>query len=381
MTTTTETADVSIAEAHSVTDAVKALHSGSDAAHAFDSPSWQGEHGDGGKASAGHDAGGQAAADAAPHERPSERSARVGDVAGEFASIRVSYPPQNQLVAALDEARHTAVAIRERRAATGQRIPMNVMRTIAQIGVGKTWGAEKLRDLCNPTDPDDDSRPVLLVTLDTSGAQVSLPRGILKELGKRGWNHGNDAALLWTRAIAAMREHGVELLIVDEINRVARRPTIGPVIGGDIMDLLVNGDVGVAFMGTEEALKVFNRCQPLKDRMKAPVVMKALDWLIPEERRTFEDFLAKIDMAIVDRGLATAPAGLAEEAIAKPLWQVCRGRLRPLCLLLEEAVTAMHRQCGGPAVLTVEILAQAIEDHSIPNEVVGYNPFTEEMPA
>lgn len=314
-------------------------------------------------------------------ERPSERSARVGDIAGEFASIRVSYPPQNQLVAALDEARHTALSIRERRAATGQRIPMNVMRTIAHIGVGKTWGAEKLRDLCNPIDPDDNRRPVLLVTLDTSGKQTSLPRGILKELGRRGWNHGNDPDVLWTRAIEAMKEHGVELLIIDEINRVARRPSIGPVIGGDIMDLLLNGDVGVAFMGTQEAMTVFNRCPPLKDRMKAPVVMKALDWLIPQEKTTFTGFLGKMDQALADRALTTALAGLDRESVAKPLWEVCRGRLRPLCLLLEEAVTALHRENGGAGVLTVQILAQAVEDHSIPNEVVTYNPFTEEMPA
>jgi hypothetical protein len=352
---------------------------GMDSVHATDCSEWRGaENGAGDDMP---DAADPATADAPTAERPSERSARVGDIAGIFASIRVSYPPQNLLVAALDEARHTAMSIRERRAATGQRIPMNVMRTIAHMGVGKTWGAEKLRDLCNPVDPEDTSRPVLLVTLDTSGKQTSLPQGILKELKVRGWNHGNDPELLWSRAIDAMRDHGVELLIVDEINRAARRPSIGPVIGGDIMDLLVNGDVGVAFMGTEEALKVFNRCQPLKDRMKAPVVMKALDWLIPQERETFTDFLAKMDQALVDHGLATELAGLGDDPVAKPLWEVCRGRLRPLCLLLEEAVTALHREQSGAGVLTVQILAQAVEDHSIPNEHVEYNPFTEEKPA
>lgn len=375
---TTEAHDFTLGQAFALSDDIKALCAGAPVDAGAASETGQD---DGDQTPSARDANASTAIAEAQPERPSERSARVGDIAGEFASIRVSYPPQNQLVAALDEARHTAVAIRERRAETGKRIPMNVMRTIAQIGVGKTWGAEKLQDLCNPTDPDDRSRPVLLVTLDTSGKQQSLPRGILKELGRRGWNHGNDPEVLWTRAIEAMTEDGVELLIIDEINRVARRPSIGPVIGGDIMDLLVRGDVGVAFMGTEEALTVFNRCPPLKDRMKAPVVMKALDWLIPDEKATFTGFLGRMDEALVERGLTTAPAGLADDAIAKPLWEVCRGRLRPLCLLLEEAVTALHRESGGPGALTALILAQAVEDHSIPNEVVAYNPFTEEMPA
>lgn len=316
---------------------------------------------------------------------PPTRSERVGAAAGDFATIRVSYGPQNLLTNALNEGRLTALSIRERRAATGRRIPMPVMRTIADLGVGKTWAAEKLVERCAPTDPEDRRRPVLLIELDTSGKQISLPRGILKELGKRGWNHGSDPELLWMRAIDALREFGVEIVIFDEINRAARRPTIGPVIGGDIMDLLVKGDVAVAFLGTEEAIKVFNRCPPLKDRMKAPVVMAPLDWLVEDDRATFVDFLGKMDAALVDNRLTDALSGLGDERIAKPLWHVCRGRLRPLCLLLEEAVTALHREDegggDGKRILSVEILAQAVEDLSIPAEVISWNPFTEEMPA
>lgn len=313
-------------------------------------------------------------------ELPSERSARVADVAGEFSTIRVSYGPQNLLVTCLDEARLGALSIRAKRQATGKRIPMPVLRTIAEMGVGKTWAGEKLVERCTPTDLEDRRRPVLLVTLDTDGKQTSLPKGILKELGKRGWNHGNDPAGLWQRAIEAMREFDVQIVIFDEMNRAARRPTIGPVIGGDLADLLVKGDAAVAFLGTEEANKVFDRCPALKDRLKSPVVMKALDWLVDDEKATFIDFLEKMDSELKEHGLTRAPSGLGTEAMAKPLWDVCRGRLRPLCLLLEEAVTALHRANDGTVCLTPEILAQAVEDHSIPNGVVNYNPFTEEKP-
>lgn len=313
-------------------------------------------------------------------ERPSERSARVGDVAGKFSAIRVSFPPQNLLVAALDEARLTALAIRQQREATGKRIPMPVLRTIAEVGVGKTWAAEKLVELCEPTDPEDRRRPVIQITLDTTGKQVSLPRGILRKLGKRGWSHGNDPEVLWDRAIDAMREFQVELVIFDETNRLARRPTIGPVIGGDIMDLLVRGDAAVAFLGSQEANKVFDRCPALKDRMKAPVRMKALDWLVVDEKKYFINFLGKMDTAFKETGLTDTVSRLASESVAKPLWDVCRGRLRPLCLLLEEAITALHRSNDRALVITPNVLAQAVEDHSILNEIVNYNPFTEEKP-
>lgn len=322
-----------------------------------------------------------AAADADAAAAASARSARVADAAGRFATIRVSYGPQNLLVASLDELRMTALSIRENRVSTGRRIPMPAMRTIAELGVGKTWAAEKLVGRCAVTDADDKRRPVLLVELDTSGKQVSLPRGVLRTLSKRGWNIGNDPEVLWTRAIDAMKEFGVEIVIFDEINRAARRPSIGPVIGGDIMDLLVNGDVAVAFLGTEEADKVFDRCPPLKDRMKASAIMKALDWLL-DEKETFITFLSRMDAALAANRLTDGISGIDDERIAKPLWDVSRGRLRPLCLLLEEAVTAIHREGGdGPRILTPYILAQAVEDLSLPAGVVDYNPFTEEKPA
>ena len=151
-------------------------------------------------------------------------------------------------------------------------------------------------------------------------------------------------------------------------------------VEGAMNAVLVKGDAAVAFLGTEEANKVFDRCPALKDRLKSPVVMKALDWLVDDEKATFIDFLEKMDAELKEHGLTRAPSGLGAEAMAKPLWDVCRGRLRPLCLLLEEAVTALHRANDGTVCLTPEILAQAVEDHSIPNGVVNYNPFTEEKP-
>jgi hypothetical protein len=316
--------------------------------------------------------------DAPAVELPSQRSTRVGGIVGDFSTIRVSYAPQNLLVAALDEARNAALAIRERRATTGQRIPMPVLRTIASMGVGKTWAAEKLVALCAPTD-DEAGRSVLLVELDTSGKQTSLPRGILRELGKRGWNHGSDPETLWDRAIDAMREADVQIVIFDEMNNAARRPSIGPVIGGDVMRLLLKGDAAVAFLGTPEADKVFERCPALKDRMKAPVVMRPLEWLL-DDKRIFLNFLHDMDEALADRRLTDGVSEIADEAIAKPLWDVCRGRLRPLCLLLEEAVAALHREGAEPKILSAQVLAQAVHDHSVPAGIVAYNPFTEEAP-
>lgn len=177
----------------------------------------------------------------------------------------------------------------------------------------------------------------------------------------------------------------MEIVIFDEINRAARRPSIGPIIGGDLMQFLVDGDVAVAFLGTADADKLFSRAPALRDRLKSPVVMKALDWEVQAEdgtypeRELFLEFLDNMDRAMAQCGLIERLAGLATDATGKLLWEVCRGRLRPLCLLLEEAVGIVHR-AGGELIIDHGVLAEAVENHSIPNEVITYNPFTGEIP-
>jgi len=323
---------------------------------------------------------------------PSARASRVARAAGAFAAIDVDYGPGDELIAALDETRLTALEIRETRVAGGKPLlPMPVIRTLADLGTGKTTAAAKFCRSVMPTDPGDFRRPAIIATLNTSGDQVSVPGAILEALGKPLSPHVRPVDA-WRKAHAALLDYEVEIVIFDETNNAARRPSIGGVIGGDLMQMLVIGQVGVAFLGTEDTEALFARAKALDDRMKSPVVMKALDWdafenvgqgdseqKIYPEREIFVEFLAAFDDALAERGLIAAKAGLADDHTAKPLWEVCRGRLRPLWLLLEEAVTSLHR-AGGDLVLNHQVLAQAVESHSIPKKIVGYNPFTEEEP-
>jgi hypothetical protein len=312
---------------------------------------------------------------------PSFRGERAAMAVAIFNSIRVEFRPQNALVAGLDAARMQALAIRRQRAATGQNIPMPVLRTIAEMGVGKTIGAETLVTMHKPTDSVDTRRPVLIATIDTTGLQISVPQAILRALGKPNWSYASKPAIAWERAFKAMREHDVQIVIFDEMNRASRRPSMGEVIGGDLLDMLVIGQAAVAFLGTPDANKVFNRVPALKDRMRSPVILKALAWYDnDDEKNAFIDFLQKLGEAMHSRGIVSAPADLHNEDTAHLLWEVCRGRLRPLCLLLEEAVSQIHHD-NIHLVITHEVLAQAVENHSIENEIITYNPFKGERPS
>jgi hypothetical protein len=325
-------------------------------------------------------------------EPPSIRGARAARAIAIFKSIRVPHGPQNALVEALDLARMQALEIRKQRSATRHIIPMPVLRTIAELGVGKTIGAQVLEAMHRRTDT---RRPVIIATLDTTGLQISIPQAILRALGEKNWNYASKPSVAWDRAYKALDKHDVQLVIFDEMNRASRRPSMGEVIGGDLMDMLSIGAAAVAFLGTNDANKVFNRVPALKDRMESPVGMKALDWHEPDEKAAFIDFLGEIDEAMLAHGIVTSKAGLADHVIVDPktaekddghekdtaslLWEVCRGRLRPLCLLLEEAVRLIHYD-NEQLVITHEILDQAVENHSIENEIINYNPFKGERP-
>lgn len=348
-------------------------------------------------------------------EAPSFANARAAAATAKFIAIRIEHDPQEALISGLDGLRLQAVALRAERAATGEELPMPVACTIAELGVGKTIGAQRLERMHRPTDPDDIRRPVIIATLDTTGQPVSVPQSILIALKKKNPTHASKPSTAWERAHKALREHDVELVIFDETNRAARRPTMGGVIGGDLMDMVNVGEAAVAFLGTTEAKKVFNRVPALKDRMKSPVVMKPLEWYDDEERSIFVEFLENMDQAMLDRGLVTELAGLGDyvgktldqaypfgerqggdlsghssgdhgdasvdtKDTSKLLWEVCRGRLRPLCLLLEEAVRLIHFDNDG-LVVTHDVLAQAVENHSRENEIISYNPFLGENPA
>lgn len=335
----------------------------------------------------------------ADKEEPSVCTARAAVATADFNVIRVGYGPQNAFVGGMEGIRLQAVEIRSARIKTGLKIPMPVVRTIAELGVGETIGAERLEAMHIPTDPADGRRPVIIATLDTTGTQISVPQAILKALGKRNWNHAAKPAIAWERAHRALRDHDVQLIVFDEMNRAARRPSMGEVIGGDLMDMLLEGDAAIAFLGTNEANKVFNRVPALKDRMKSPVILKPLEWYDDDEKAIFVEFLKMMDEAMADRGLVSKKAGLDDyvdhgtergsqgsgidnggKDTAKLLWEVCRGRLRPLCLLFEEGIRLIHYD-NEHLVLTHEVLAQAVENHSIENGIIAYNPFLEEKPA
>jgi SpoVK/Ycf46/Vps4 family AAA+-type ATPase len=297
-------------------------------------------------------------------ERPSERSQRVAQARAAFKTIELPYPRQDELVAALDELRQTGIETKG--------LSQGGVRLIAQTGSGKTRGARRFQRYVeglgnhNPGD-----RPVVIATNDGSGTTRSVPSSILKALEEPRPNVGTDR-ILWERAIDALKHANTELLVIDEFNRAARRPTISGAIAMDLRDLMDAGIVPIAFLATEDAKDIFLRSPDLSGRLDAPVTMEPLDWLVEEDRDIFTDFLRDLDEAMVERQILERSSGLAERDLAQILCEAANGNIRQICRIVRTAMAVVRRQ---DLAITRADFETAVDEWSIPNHHLNYNPF------
>jgi hypothetical protein len=298
-------------------------------------------------------------------ERPSERSRRVAEARAKFRAIRLPYPRQDELVAALDELRLTG------QLSKGQ--TQGGVRLIADTGSGKTVGAERFKAYVEAADEHAlGSQPVVIATVDGSGTTRSIPASILKAMGVPRPEHGAEP-VLWMRAFDALERYETQLLIIDEFNRAARRPTMSSAIATALRDVMDRGIVPMAFLATEEARDVFKRSPDLAGRLDAPVTMDPLDWLVEEDRELFLGFVGGLDRELVDRGILRLSSGFAEEPLARLLCEASNGNLRQLCRVIETALAAVVRR--DDLAIGSEDLADAVDDWSIANHCIAYNPF------
>jgi hypothetical protein len=251
--------------------------------------------------------------------------------------------------------------------------PQSGVRLIAETGSGKTRGAHRFKryvEALGTHQPHD--RPVVIATIDGSATTRSVPTSILQALEEPRPTVGTEP-ILWMRAIDALKRANTELLIVDEFNRAARRPTMSAAIATSLRDLMDAGVVPIAFLATEEARDIFSRNPDLSGRLDAPVTMEPLDWLIEEDRDTFIAFLSGLDEGMVERQIFRLPSGLAAPDLAQTLCEAANGNLRQICRIVRTAMIAVVRR-QDPAITRAN-LETAVDEWSIPNHHLDYNPF------
>lgn len=288
---------------------------------------------------------------------------RVGLALGAFNRIRLPLQGQREIHQALDEKRFAGLSAPDE-AKGGVQI-------LAPVGSGKTVGAETYRDVVNGQ-ASPGTTPALLATLDTSGSARSVPAAILRAMGEPRPDRGNET-LLWMRARAGLEERGVEILILDEMDRAARRPAIANHIAGALRDLADERIVPLAFLCTEKSRLLFRNCPDLDERLDAPVVLHPFDWLISEDREAMIALVNGFDAAIVELGILVEPSGLADPAIVEKLALASGGVLRQIKFIIGTALANVVRR--GATQIRILDLRDAVDEYCIAKGFVKNNPF------
>ena len=298
-------------------------------------------------------------------ETLSERTKRVAQAQAAFRQIRVDYPPQTEVIACLDEVRH-ATKLRPKGAACGG------ARLVAPFGTGKTEAVLQLRAHAQRGAPAE-TTPVLIVEIDSQGSADSVPSSILKALEVARPDYGTER-VRWERAVSELRIAQVEMLVFDEFNRAAKRPTMSRPIATSIRQKIMDAGVApVVFVGSEEAATVFAQVPELMSRLQNQVFLERLSWTEPIDRELYLSFVDDLDSAIAERGLLAGKSYLVREHIARPLCEATAGRVRLISMVIEHAMSSAVRE--GRGFIETADLANAVDDLCVPDRFCTRNPF------
>jgi len=298
-------------------------------------------------------------------ETPRQRSRRIGKAKSVYDALRCDFPPHTDAAEDILSIMHGAEG-RPPGASCGGGF------LVAPIGVGKSETLKMAERAAN-ADAVAGERPALRIEISVRGTTDSVPQAILTSFGAKRPDAGKESAQ-WARATDLMRQHQVRLLLIDEFNRAARRPTISSSIALSIQERIMDASIcPVVFAGSEKADTVLRGAPSVRERLDDGIDLQPLLWEREADRELMTEFLAELDELMVDEGLLLHSANLAEGDVPKFLCRASRGKLRAIVKTVRSALVLALRR--GAVTIAREDLAEGVQQYCIRQRLVGRNPF------
>lgn len=301
-----------------------------------------------------------------PNRDPSKSlAARIAASQTAFDMIRLRYPPQTAVVAQIDRVRLAAVGRRPGAACGGAML-------VADFGVGKTESILRAVAHVSKSVPAGDPRvPILHLEMSSTGTPGSIPTAILAALGAPRPDLGRED-LRWLKAVEMIRKRQVELIVVDEFNRAARRPTMSRPIVTAIREKIMDAGVApVVFVGSEEAGVVLRQCPEVVQRLDVHIDLPTYDSVLDMD--AFIALASELDSRLVDDGLLILPSDLGEADVARALCQASSGYIRRLMKIVRHAMTSAIDR-GAPSMKRAD-LKIAVDEYAVRGGMIKRNPF------
>lgn len=296
--------------------------------------------------------------------KPSSLAEMVGQGMAAFEDIVLPTPAQIECIRQMDTLRVMGLhqpAGQQRRA----------FRYLNQSGSGKSTCAKLLRkhvDAQPGRDPR--TKPVLHVTLSTTGTPKSLATSILNAFGD-GYSTRGEAEVLLERVKVLLDEFGVELLIIDELNHFKQKH-LADDAANTIKNILTLGWVPIVLMGTMEAHSLFARNRELKNRCAPQVILQPFVHTDDASLAVWTELLHRMDLEMVERGILSETSGLGDPVLAEDLCEASNGIIGELHNILLAALESTLM--AGESHISYDRLIEAIDAWCLQDETIGHNP-------
>jgi hypothetical protein len=163
-------------------------------------------------------------------------------------------------------------------------------RVLGPSASGKTTAARRYRTTVEARgEHADGERPVLIVPLDRACTSRRLFSSILRELGDGFYEKGTEE-VLQKRSYLGLRERGVKLLIIDEVQHLQYRSTPRSDVTDTLKRVLDDAICPLVFIGIDDAAPFLNANKQLANRLHPPCDLPPLDIWNETQRATFKAY-------------------------------------------------------------------------------------------
>lgn len=285
-----------------------------------------------------------------------------------FAELWIENPPQRAAMERM-EALRISTANTRGRPLPGLRLSQcsqaGKSRMLAQYIADLTYRMSKAGRPANPYQ-------VIYINLNVGVTLKMLCQKILHELGDPLWNKGNtdEVTMRMSKFILARQ---VELLIVDEVQWLAKAYKDALTVTDQLKILLNEGIVPIVLAGNEDSRPFFEMNIQLASRLGVPLELSPLSKRDKSTAMLFKSFCAKLDAALSAHTILSQPSGFDRAEVLEPLMTASGGHVGRVCRIVEAALENAVRR--DAEFVEPYDLALAVERFAIPAGYCSENPF------
>lgn len=262
----------------------------------------------------------------------------------------------------------------------GQRMPQKFLPIIGPSGSGKSTAIKHyIETVLAKETHDDETRPVVHVTLSAKATTRQLGSDILQEYGDPEADVGSAMRLL-ARASNTIEMARTDVLVLDEIHHLHNLEgnTTAWSVTETIKRMLIRGACPFILIGTEQAKPLLLQNRQFVNRSLPPIFLDPLNINDPKEWKTFKEHCGGFDVKLVEHKVFEKLSGLMGGDVPACVYDVCKGVIGEASNIFETAAAVAIKRDGDRIVL--DDLEKAVDIWARALDVTDRNPFRDGLP-